>query len=210
MQGTSQPCFTPAQNARLLDIALEKAEFELVQARLEEAARVAAITKTTTSHEPIASSGGNMEEYDYTESIDHNALPRSWIHSVRGSIPVKALMWAGLPLDTRKVYPTAVKSYTYYTNFLGITTWPATAAILEDWAANCLMGSSLSMEGQVKPDTMELYLSALRSWHVVREYSLAPFESPRIKVIVQGARSLFPATRLPTADGVARASAFTL
>lgn len=42
----------------------------------------------------------------------------------------------------------------------------------------------MPMQGQVKPDTMASYLSALRSWHVDHEFSLAPFETPRMKLML--------------------------
>lgn len=120
--------------------------------------------------------------------------------SVRGSDMIKRLLWIGLSFSTRKSYQTAIKSYTYYTKYIGVTTWPATTEHLEAWVANRIMGSTIAMQGKVKPDTVASYLSALRSWHVDHEYSLAPFEEPRLRILLQGGRSLFPstkATRLP-------------
>lgn len=123
------------------------------------------------------------------------------MNSVRGSNVVKRLIWAGLCPNTRKgFYQTAIKSYVYYTKFMGVTTWPATKEVLENWIANRFMGSAMSMQRKIEPDTVASYLSALRSWHVDHEYSLAPFETPRIKLLLQGGKSFFPsitATRLP-------------
>lgn len=122
------------------------------------------------------------------------------MQSVRGSNTVKTLIWAGLSPSTRKGYQTAIRSYEYFTKNQGVTTWPATVELLEEWTANRLMGSTTPMQGQVKPDTMASYLSAIRSWHVDHEFSLAPFEAPRIRLLLQGGKSFFPsakAVRLP-------------
>lgn len=57
------------------------------------------------------------------------------------------------------------------------------------------MGSAISKQGQVQPDTVASYLSAIRSWHVDHEYSLVPFETLWIKLLLQGGKSLFPSTK---------------
>lgn len=123
------------------------------------------------------------------------------MNSVRGSNSVKRFIWAGLAFNTRKGYQTAIKSYVYFTKFKLINpTWPATASALEEWVALRLEGSTLSMQGQVKPDTMASYLSAIRLWHVDHEYSLAPFDTPKMKLLLQGGRYFYPSiktTRLP-------------
>lgn len=100
------------------------------------------------------------------EPINHNAAPQSWMDSVRGPNSVKAFIWAGLSSNTRKSFQTATKSYVYYTKFMGVITWPAKAEVLEEWIANRLLGSSMTMQGQVKPDTMASFLTALRQYHL--------------------------------------------
>ena len=57
------------------------------------------------------------------------------------------------------------------------------------------MGSAISRQSQVKPTTVAGYLSAIRSWHADHKYSLAPFETPRIKLLLQGGKSFFPSTK---------------
>lgn len=59
------------------------------------------------------------------------------------------------------------------------------------------MGSTIAKQGQVQPDTVASYLSAIRSWHVDHEYSLAPFETLRMKLLLQGGRAFFPAVKVP-------------
>lgn len=114
------------------------------------------------------------------------------MQSVRGSHSVKSLLWAGLSPNTRKGYQSAIRSYEYYTKYIDTTTWPATTQSLEEWAAGRLMGSSITKQGQVKPDTVASYLSALGSWHIDHEYSTSPFESP---LLLAGGRSFFPSTK---------------
>lgn len=57
------------------------------------------------------------------------------------------------------------------------------------------MGSSLAKQGQIKPDTMASYLSALQSWHIDHKYSILPFKSPRMKLLLVGGRLFFPSTK---------------
>lgn len=78
---------------------------------------------------------------------------------------------------------------------MGATTWPAIVELLAEWAANRLMGSTITMQRQVKANTVASYLSALRSWHVDDEFSLTPFEAPRLKLLHPGGRSIFPSTK---------------
>lgn len=120
--------------------------------------------------------------------------------SVRGSNTVKKLIWANLSPNTRKGYQTGITSYIYWASYVGITVWPATSELFEEWAANRIMGPAIAQQGQVKPDTVASYLSAIRSWHVDHEYSLAPFETLRMMLLLQGGKSFFPtekAIRLP-------------
>lgn len=139
------------------------------------------------------------------EPLVFDAPPESWMNSVRGSNTVKALIWAGLSPNTRRGYQTSIRSYIYWAAYTGETAWPATLDLLEEWAANRIMGSSIAKQGQVQPSTVASYLSAIRSWHVDHEYSLAPFETPRMKLLLQGGKSLFPATkaiRLPITKNI--------
>ncbi len=77
--------------------------------------------------------------------------------------------------------------------------WPATKFLLEEWVAHRIFGSTLPKQGQVKPETMETYLSALKSYQIYRHLSLEAFDTPQIALIIKGGKRLFPkqkATRL--------------
>lgn len=69
--------------------------------------------------------------------------------------------------------------------------WPATSHMLEEWAANRIFGSSLPKQGQVKPDTVQSYLSGIKSYHIDRRLSLSDFDSPRMALIIKGGKRLF-------------------
>lgn len=72
--------------------------------------------------------------------------------------------------------------------------------MLEEWAANRIYGSTLPKQGQIKPDTVSSYLSALKSYHIDRRLSLKGFDDPRMALIIKGGKRLFPSkkkNRLP-------------
>ena len=72
--------------------------------------------------------------------------------------------------------------------------------MLEEWAANRIFGSILPKQGQIKPDTVASYLSALKSYHIDRQLSLKGFDDPRMALIIKGGKRLFPSkkkNRLP-------------
>lgn len=73
--------------------------------------------------------------------------------------------------------------------------WPATSHMLEEWAANRIFGSSLPKQGQVKPDTVQSYLSGIKSYHIDRRLSLSDFDSPRMALIIKGGKRLFPSKK---------------
>lgn len=73
--------------------------------------------------------------------------------------------------------------------------WPATSHMLEEWAANRVFGSSLPKQGQVKPDTVQNYLSGLKSYHIDCRLSLSGFDSPRMALIIKGGKRLFPSKK---------------
>lgn len=54
-----------------------------------------------------------------------------------------------------------------------------------------MFGSTAEYLGQVKPDTMLSYLSALRSYHVDRNLSIEAFDNPRLDRIIKGGKRLF-------------------
>lgn len=71
--------------------------------------------------------------------------------------------------------------------------------MLEEWAANRIFGSTITKQGQVKPDIVLSYLSALKSYHIDRQLSLK-VDDPRMALTIQVGRRLFPSkkrNRLP-------------
>ncbi len=72
--------------------------------------------------------------------------------------------------------------------------------MLEEWVAYRIYRSTIPKQGQVKPETISSYLSALKSYHIDCHLSLEAFDTPRIALIIKGEKRLFPkqkATRLP-------------
>ncbi len=77
--------------------------------------------------------------------------------------------------------------------------------MLEEWAAPRIYGSTLPKQGQIKPDTVLSYLSALKSYHIDRRLSLKGFDDPRMALIIKGGRRLFPSkkrNRLPITKNI--------
>lgn len=67
--------------------------------------------------------------------------------------------------------------------------------MLKEWAATRIYGTLLSKQGQIKPDTVLRYLSALKSYHIDRCLSLKGFNNPRMALIIKGERRLFPSKK---------------
>lgn len=71
---------------------------------------------------------------------------------------------------------------------------------MEEWVAYQIYSSTISKQGQVKPETMSNYLSVFKFYHVDHHYSLKAFNTPHIVLIIKGGKRLFPkqkATHLP-------------
>ena len=64
--------------------------------------------------------------------------------------------------------------------------------MLEEWAANQIYGSTALIQGQIKPDTVASYLSALKSYYINRWLSLKGFHAPRLALIINSGKRLFP------------------
>ncbi len=72
--------------------------------------------------------------------------------------------------------------------------------MLKEWAATSIFGSTLPKQGQIKPDAVLSYLSALKSYHIDRRLSPGVFDDPRMALIIKGGRRPFPSkkgNRLP-------------
>ena len=70
----------------------------------------------------------------------------------------------------------------------------------EEWAATRIYRTTLPKQGQVKPDMVLSYLSALKSYQIDKSLSLKGFDDPQMAPFIKGWRSLFPSkkrNRLP-------------
>lgn len=103
------------------------------------------------------------------------------------------LLWNGLDLATRKGYKSAVKSYETLCAFNGDVAWPATEIVLGKWITARAFGSStIQNMGRIQPDTIQVYLAALRSVHTDQAFNSDVFDSVHIKRLIKGARNVFP------------------
>jgi len=103
------------------------------------------------------------------------------------------LLWNGLDPATRKGYKSAIKSYETLCAFNGDVAWPATETVLGKWITARAFGSStLQNMGRIQPDTIQVYLAALRSYHTDHAFNSDVFDSVHIKRLIKGARNVFP------------------
>lgn len=139
------------------------------------------------------------------EPLAYDDPPASYLSSTPGSTIVKRLAWYGLALDTRKGYAAAINSYVSFCALYNKQLRPASTTMLEEWAAPRIYGSTLPKQGQIKPDTVLSYLSALKSYHIDRRLSLKGFDDPRMALIIKGGRRLFQSkkrNRLPITKNI--------
>ncbi len=134
------------------------------------------------------------------EPIVFDDPPAAYLSFTPGSAIVKRLAWYDLAPNTRKGYNSAIESFESFCAMMQRPAWPATKFLLEEWIAHRIFRSTLSKQGQVKPETVGTYFSALKLYHINRHLSLEAFDTPRIALIIKGGKRLFPkqkAKRLP-------------
>ncbi len=134
------------------------------------------------------------------ELLPYDDHPAFYLSSTPGSAIVKRLAWYFLAPDTRKCYAAAINSYVSFFTVLNKKLWPAQTIILEKWAATGIFGSTLPKQGQIKPNAVLSYISALKSYHIDKSLSRGSFDDPRMAFIITGGRRLFPSkkrNRLP-------------
>lgn len=125
--------------------------------------------------------------------LEFSSPPSEFLDSITNrSTLVKTLLWYGLSPKTRQSYNAAVDSYALFCAVRGIESWPASEPVLLEWIAGRIREGTAPKQGQVKPSTVQSYLSALRSHHVDHHLSIQAFSSPRIDRILCGARYLYP------------------
>ena len=101
------------------------------------------------------------------------------------------LLWAGFSAATRKSYDAPVQSYQTFCAMRSLQPWPATESALCLWVTTRAFGSSKKHQNQLKPDMLQVYLSALWSYHVNRCIPTEVFKSTFLARLVQGARNFF-------------------
>jgi hypothetical protein len=101
------------------------------------------------------------------------------------------LLWNGLAADTRKRYQIPIRSYEYFYAINNIRPWPASEESLGRWISIRASGSDSPFLRQVKPDTIQGYLSALRSYHVDLPLNTDVFDSEHLKRLLKGAKRLY-------------------
>ena len=122
------------------------------------------------------------------DPLQLNAPTPSFLRNVGNiSRPCASLLWSGLTPETRNGYSTAIRSYELFCVFNGIQVpWPAKDYILGEWITGRLFGSTTKKQGQIKPKTAEVYLSALRSYHIDQRMSTEAFDSLWLQQIIRG------------------------
>ena len=101
------------------------------------------------------------------------------------------LLWNGLAADTRRRYQAPIKSYEYFCAVNKIRPWPASEESLGRWISIRASGSDSLLLRQVKPDTIQGYLSALRSYHVDLRLNANVFDSEHLKRLLKGVKRLY-------------------
>lgn len=126
--------------------------------------------------------------------LEFNAPSAEFLNALEHlSLSAKTLLWYGLNPKTRKGYNAAVTSYALFCATHNIPSpWPASKIALIEWVTGWIFGSNMPKQGQIKPNTAQGYLSALRSYHIDHGFSIHSFSSLRVDRILNGGRYLFP------------------
>jgi hypothetical protein len=101
------------------------------------------------------------------------------------------LLWNGLSTDTRRAYISAHRSFEYWCKLNGVQeAYPAQELHLGEWLAARTTSGVLGKA--VKANTLDSYLSAIRSVHVDRCLPVDVFQSPWLRRIIDGRRRMEP------------------
>lgn len=125
------------------------------------------------------------------EFPEYNTPPTSWLAELE---PISAswaqFLWLGLSPDTRRGYESTRCSYENFCAGMGVKAWPTTVEPLAEWVTFRAHGSP--DEDKLSPDTLQSYLSALRSVHVNRRLPTTVFESKFAHRVLKGVRRSTP------------------
>lgn len=112
------------------------------------------------------------------ELFVYNDSPTSYLFSILKLTIVKCLAWYSLAPNIKKGYSAVINTYVIFCALHNKEPWPVSTTMLEEWAANRIFGNTLLKQGQVKPDKVLSYLSALKSYHIDKRLSLKNFDDP--------------------------------
>ena len=119
--------------------------------------------------------------------------PPSWLLEVGDLTPSCAtFLWYGLATETRRAYNAARISFENFCASYSTPAFPAKLHMLAEWAT--LRAHGALHENKLSPDTIQSYVSALRSVHVDRGLSTDVFEHERLQRIINGIRRATPFT----------------
>jgi hypothetical protein len=125
------------------------------------------------------------------ELLRFDAPPQQWLNEAGNLAPACAnLLWNGLSTSTHRNYHPAHNSYETFCALHSIEAWPATPFHLTEWVT--IRAHSSTFKARLKPDTIESYLSALRSVHIDRRLPTAPFDDEFLKRVVAGVFRVSP------------------
>lgn len=125
------------------------------------------------------------------KSFSFDKLPISYLFFILGSTIVKRLAQYSLGFNRKKYYFSAIDLYKRFCAVFNEQPWPTSTLMLEKWVANCIFGSTLLKQGQVKLETVSNYLSALKLYHINCQLSLKDFNNLYMTLIIKREKKLF-------------------
>jgi hypothetical protein len=165
-----------------------------VQERRARLRRVAAADERAAAAQPpprMTAINDEDGEVTPTEPLTFK-VPASFRGKVNAPDSLSAtLLWNGLAVDIRKRYQSPIKSYEYFCAINKISPWPASEESLGRWISIRATGSNSLLLRQAKPDTIQGYLSALRSYHIDLRLNTDVFDSEYLERPLKGAKRLY-------------------
>lgn len=127
------------------------------------------------------------------DTLEFTPSPQEFLDSITNlSYSAKILLWYGLSPKTQQGYDSAISSYILFCAIRGIKAWPASESVLVEWISARVFGSAMAKQNRITANTIQSYLSALKSYHIDHHIPTQAFSSPRINRMLRGARFLYP------------------